>query len=150
MCFRASNQWLDNDLVLNRRQVIICTDVSLIYQSIYALHNLSDITGKSAVNKGIIQAILVFNNTVKMEGPLARYVKLRVAHAPEMPGTFSPPPRLSNPNMHHGMCVTHVPWRMPGSLTSGFLWSRWRGKRSRHSRRMHNPQFYVSGKRPRT
>ena len=25
-------------------------------------------------------------------GPLARYVKLRVAHAPGMPGTFSPPP----------------------------------------------------------
>ena len=24
----------------------------------------------------------------------------------------------------------------------------WRGKRSRHSRRMHNPQFYVSDKRP--
>ena len=24
----------------------------------------------------------------------------------------------------------------------------WQGKRSRHSRRMHNPQFYVSGKRP--
>ena len=37
---------------------------------------------------------------------------------------------------------------MPGSLTSGFLWSRWRGKRSRHSRRMRSPQFYVSGKRP--
>ena len=34
------------------------------------------------------------------------------------------------------------------SLTSGFLWSRWRGKRSRHSRRMHNPQFSVSDKRP--
>ena len=51
--------------------------------------------------------------------------------------------------MHHGTCVTHVPWCMPGSLTSGFLWSRWRlgrGKRSRHSRRMRNPQFYVSGK----
>ena len=42
----------------------------------------------------------------------------------------------------------HVPWCMPGSLTSGFLWSRWRGKCSRHSRRMRNPQFYVSGKRP--
>ena len=26
--------------------------------------------------------------------------------------------------------------------------SRWRGKRSRHSRRMRNPQFYVSDKRP--
>ena len=25
-------------------------------------------------------------------GPLTRYVKLRVAHAPGMPGTFSPPP----------------------------------------------------------
>ena len=81
-------------------------------------------------------------------GPPDRYVKLRVAHAPGMPGTFSPPPRVSDPDMHHGTCVTHGPWRMPGSLTSGFLRSRWRGKRYRHSRRMHNPQFYVSGKRP--
>ena len=30
----------------------------------------------------------------------------------------------------------------------GIANSLWRGKRSRHSRRMHNPQFYVSGKRP--
>ena len=30
----------------------------------------------------------------------------------------------------------------------GFANPRWRGKRSRHSRRMRNPQFYVSGKRP--
>ena len=34
------------------------------------------------------------------------------------------------------------------SLTSGILWSRWRGKRSRHSRRMRNPQFCVSGRQP--
>ena len=81
-------------------------------------------------------------------GPLVRYVKLRVAHAPGMQGTFSPPPRVSDPDMHHGTCVTHMPWCMPGSLTGGFLWSWWRGKRSRHSRRMRNPQFYVSGKRP--
>ena len=33
-------------------------------------------------------------------GPLARWVKLRVAHAPGMPGTFSPPPRVSDPDMH--------------------------------------------------
>ena len=69
--------------------------------------------------------------------------KLRVTHAPGMSGTF---PR------HHGpaipTCETHVPWCMPGSLTSGFLWSRYRGKRSRHSRRMRSPQFYVSDKRP--
>ena len=61
---------------------------------------------------------------------------------------FYPPPRISDPDMHHGTCVTHVPWCMRRSLISGFLWSRWRGKRSRHSRRMRNPQFYVSGRRP--
>ena len=65
-----------------------------------------------------------------------------------MPGTFSPPPWVREPNMHHGTCVTYVPWCMPGSLTSGFLWSRWRGKRSRHSRRMRNPHLNVTGKRP--
>ena len=80
-------------------------------------------------------------------GPLTRYVKLRIAHVPRMPGTFSPPPPVSNPDIHHGIYVTHVPWCMPGSLTSGFLWSRWREKRSRQSRPMHNPQFCMSAKR---
>ena len=47
----------------------------------------------------------------------------------------------------HGTCVTHVHWCMPGSLTNGFLWSRWRGNRSRHFRPMRNPQVHVSGKR---
>ena len=58
---------------------------------------------------------------------------------------------------HHRLaiptCITtrasmHVVWCMPGSLTNGFIWSRWRGKRSRYSGRTPNPQFYVSGKRP--
>ena len=83
-----------------------------------------------------------------LNGPLTRYAKLKVANTPGMPGTFSPPQRVSDPDMHHGTSVTHVPWSMSGSLTSGFLWSRWRGKRSRHSRRMPNPQFFVSCKRP--
>ena len=61
--------------------------------------------------------------------------------------TFSPPPQVSDPHMHQGTCVTYVPWCMSGSVISCFLWSRW-WKRSRHSRRMHNPQFYVFGKRP--
>ena len=64
----------------------------------------------------------------------------------EMPGTFSPPPRVSDLDMHHGTCVTHVPWCMPASLTGGFRWSRWRVKRSRHSRCMRNLLFYASGK----
>ena len=52
--------------------------------------------------------------------PLARYVKLQVVHAPGMPGTFSPPPRVSDPDMYHGMCATHVPECMSGTLASGF------------------------------
>ena len=60
-------------------------------------------------------------------GSLSRYVKLRVTHAPEIPGTFSPPTQVTDPNMHHGTCVTHVPWCMQGSLISGFLWRWWHG-----------------------
>ena len=81
-------------------------------------------------------------------GHLTTYAKLRVAHAPGMPGTFLPATTGYDPDIHHGTCVTYVPWWMTGSLTSGFLWSWWRGTRSRHSRRMRNPQFCLSGKRP--
>ena len=49
---------------------------------------------------------------------------------------FPSPQQFSDPDMHHGTCVTHVQWCMPGSLVSGFFWSRWRGKRSRHSWRI--------------
>ena len=73
--------------------------------------------------------------------------KIAVAHALGMPGTFSPIPLVSDPDMHHGTCGTHVPWCTPRSLTTGFLWSLWRGKCSRHSRRMRNWQYNVTGKR---
>ena len=56
-------------------------------------------------------------------------------------GNVSPPPLVSDLDMHHGTLVTHVQRCMPGSRTSGFLWSRRWGKRSRHSWRMHNSQF---------
>ena len=55
---------------------------------------------------------------------------------------------LAIPTCITARAVTHVPWCMPGSLTSDFLWSSWWGKRSRHSRLMHNPQIFVSGRRP--
>ena len=84
----------------------------------------------------------------RIHGPLTRYAKLWVAYATGMPGTFSPPLRVSDPDMHHGTCVMHVPWCISGGLTSYFLWSQGWGKRSRHSRCMQNPQFCVSGKRP--
>ena len=51
-------------------------------------------------------------------------------------------PLISDLGMHHGTCMTHVPWCISGSLPPV------RGKRSRHSRRMRTPQFCVSGKRP--
>ena len=47
--------------------------------------------------------------------------KSRVADAPGMPRTFSPQPTsrkplVSDPGMHHGPCVTYVPWCISGSL----------------------------------
>ena len=32
---------------------------------------------------------------------------------------FQRKPLVSDPEMHHGTCVTHVPWCMSGSLTRG-------------------------------
>ena len=85
---------------------------------------------------------------VLSHGPLVRYVKLRVVHAPGMPGTSSLPltwiktvsyrSRHASRHVRHGRAVMHV----------GIANPRWRGKRSRHSRRMRKQQFYVSGKRP--
>ena len=53
--------------------------------------------------------------------PFVRKVKFGVEHALWIPGTFSPPLRVSDPDKHHGTCVTHLLWCMPESLTSGFL-----------------------------
>ena len=78
----------------------------------------------------------------------APWASFQIRKIAGMPGTFSPPPRVSDTNMLHGTCGTHVPWCMPGSLNTGFLWSQWWRKRSRHSRRMHDPQFYASSQRP--
>ena len=63
-------------------------------------------------------------NLQQYHGSLARYVKLWIAHAPRMPGTFSQPPQVSDLDMHHGTCVTCVSWCMLGSLPSGIIWSR--------------------------
>ena len=81
-------------------------------------------------------------------GPLAKYVKLCVGHAPGMPGTFFPAnvgkrSRHASRHVRHARAVMHA-----RSLTSGFLWSRWQGRRFPHSRHMRNPKFYVSDKRP--
>ena len=82
---------------------------------------------------------------LKGNGPLARYVKLRVAHSPGMfpHHQLHIKPLINDPSMHHGTCVTHVPWCMSGLLIRG-------GGESVPGipLRMHNANFYVSGKRP--
>ena len=92
-----------------------------------------------------------FNHSLSLNsGPRASYQIRKIAGCAcaGNAGNVFPPPRVSDLDMHHGTIVTHVSWCISGSLTNGFLWNRWRGKRSRHSRRTRNPQFYVSGKRP--
>ena len=71
---------------------------------------------------------IIINCFCKYHGPLARYIKIAGAHAPGMSGTFYPSLRISNSDMKHGTCVTHVPWCMPGSLSSDFLCGRRRRK----------------------
>ena len=80
-------------------------------------------------------ALKVWNIIVSRElgpklWPCASYLicKIAGAHAMRIPGTFSPPQLVSDPDMQHDTCVTQVPWCMPGSLTSGSLWSQRQGK----------------------
>ena len=56
----------------------------------------------------------------------------------ESPGRQHPCYWICQINKRPARAVMHV----------GIANPRWRGKRSRHSRRMRNPQFYVPGKRP--
>ena len=74
-------------------------------------------------------------NKTKLYGPLTRYVKLRIAHAPGMPGIFprlrlQRKPLVSDPGVH-ARAVMHAEIANP----------RWQGKRCRHSRRICNPQY---------
>ena len=79
--------------------------------------------GTTFVNKRSMM-ISVSTSPFMCNGPLTRYEILRAAHTPGMPGTSSRhrlqrKPLVSDPGMHHGTCVTHVPWCMLGSLTRG-------------------------------
>ena len=70
----------------------------------------------------------LFHENEYEHGPLARYAKLRVRMRRECRERFPPSPQVSDPDMHHGTCGTHVLWCMPGSLTIGFLWNWRQGK----------------------
>ena len=51
---------------------------------------------------------------------------------------------VSDSGMHHGTYVRDA----RAVMHVGIANPRWQEKRSRHSRRMRNPQFYLYGKRP--
>ena len=85
-----------------------------------------------------------------IHGPLARYVRSRVAHAPGIAGNvFLRQCRLAIPT-----CITARESRTcrdecrDRQLAVSFEVGWWRGKRFRYSRRIRNPLFYVSGNRP--
>ena len=87
-----------------------------------------------------------FTHLRRINGPLTRYAKLRVAHAPGIPGTFSPPrPSKENASERSRHASQHVR-RARAVMRVGIV--NMRGKRSWHSQRMRDPQFCVSGKRP--
>ena len=77
--------------------------------------------------------------------PLTKYVNCGLRMRRECRERFprhrlkkKPWSRHASRHVRHARAVMHVGITIP----------RWRGKRSRHSRRMRNPQCYVSGKRP--
>ena len=116
-------------------------DTTLIPWLVPVSHKIRDVIVQVSGIRTLLRGTSWHECITQSHGPLTRYAILWVAHAQGMSGTFSPPPGVSDPDMHHGTHVTHVPWCMPGSLTSGFLWSRWQGNHSRHSQGMCNPQF---------
>ena len=80
---------------------------------------------------------------IAFNGPLTRYVKyglymLRQCRERFPRHRLQRKPLVIDPGMRHPRAVIHV----------GIANLRWQGKNSQHSRRMRNPQFYVSGKRP--
>ena len=141
----------------NRWQLIIWGNVGILYWYIYASLGLDELS-RNALMKLIVVIftylvlvyILIYDrfDTWVCWAFILQWASYKMHKIAGCACAGSPLPRISDPDMHHGTCVTHVPWCMPRRLTSGFLWSWWRGKRSRHSRRMYNPQFGVSGKRP--
>ena len=89
-----------------------------------------------------------FNVWYLFYGHLARYIKLWVAHVLGMPGIFS---LLPNSKETASKRSHHASWHVRHAhavIHFGIADPWWQGKHSWHSRRMCNPQFCISGKRP--
>ena len=60
-----------------------------VYQDIKHLSHPGALAVHKSVQKTNMLGINIYQPAAPLHGPLAKYVKLRVAHAPGMPGTFS-------------------------------------------------------------
>ena len=149
------------------------------YISLYEHH------GKECYKRQLTTALGCYERFIRSNGPLARYVKLRVAHAPRMPGTFfsataSQRSRHTSRHVRDARAVMHAgiaiePFPLQSLAGKAIQVSRFKCtplkinslvnlqqpvvlqsdspshcyyELHRHSRRMRNLQFYVSGKRP--
>ena len=81
-------------------------------------------------------------------GPLTRYVKLQVAHAPGIPGTFPPPPTSKETASKRSRRASRHVRDASGVMHVGIAYPRWRGKTFPAFPAHAHPQFYVYGKRP--
>ena len=95
-----------------------CSNTKIIFHLPYVAGSRADKKGKSnkSVNEWCLPEQWASSQIRKIAG---------CACAGNAGNVF--PPWVSDPNMHHGTCVAHVLWCMPGSQTTGFLWSQWRG-----------------------
>ena len=89
-----------------------------------------------------------FNVPYQYHGPLTRYVKLQVAHAPGMPGTFSPAAYFKgNRWLAIPACITARAWRTCRDACRDRL-PAVTGKTFPAFPAHAHPQICVSGKRP--
>ena len=107
-------------------------------------------TGKDKTNTGIFRNNKVNTMATDALPPWASYQIRKIAgcECAGNAGNVFPrrqiqrKPLVSDPGMHHGTCVTHVPWCMSESLTRGG------GKTFPVFPAHAHPQIYVSGNRP--
>ena len=90
ICGQKSSHWARR---LGRQMIMIPVEVAKFLVKIWYMHKSSWFIGPWA-----------FCQIRKIEG----------CACAGMPGTFSLPPRVSDPDTHHGTCVTHALCCMPG------------------------------------
>ena len=114
----ASKLFEDNNTKVNTAEFYSYYSIHYIVNLLNTLgeglHNMTNIFQTTSLYEfswNIISLALDGLLKHRYHGPLTRYVKLRVAHAPAFSfphHQFQRKPRVSNPGMHHGTCMTAI------------------------------------------